>query len=99
MAGEKNGCAAHICRVNHKALYSHCYSHRLVLSSSCTVPLVIDMMKHIKVLSYFFNSSEGRQRLLSKNIEKYCPESSKSKLLDVCRTRWVSRIDGMALFE
>ena len=29
---------------------------------------------------------------------KYCPESKRAKLLDVCRTRWCARVDGMSLF-
>ena len=101
MAGEKNGCASHILQVNSKALYTHCFSHRLNLavSKSCTIPLVRDMMSHIKSISYFFNASEKRQCLLAKNIETHCSNSSRKKLLDVCRTRWVARIDGMALFE
>ena len=30
---------------------------------------------------------------------KYCPDSKKTKLKDVCRTRWVERVDGMDLFQ
>ena len=73
---------------------THCFFHRLNLavSKSCTIPLVRDMMSHIKSISYFFNASEKRQCLLAKNIETHCSNSSRKKLLDVCRTRWVARI-------
>ena len=56
-------------------------------------------MAHIKEVSKFFNASEKRQDKLANNIIRYCPESKRSKLLDVCRTRWCGRIDAMALFE
>ena len=31
VAGKINGCSAHILRLNNKALYTHCFSHRLNL--------------------------------------------------------------------
>ena len=37
--------------------------------------------------------------LLEKNILKYCPESKKLILKDVCRTRWTERINGMDIFQ
>ena len=82
MAGEKNGCASHILRVNSKLLFTHCFSHRLnlVVSKSCTIPLVRDMMSPIKNISYFFNASEKRQCHLAKNIETHCSESLKKNL-------------------
>ena len=46
----------------------------------------------------FFHASEARQKQLENNVNKYCAKVNRSKLLDVCRTRWVARIDGMALF-
>ncbi|XP_046857691.1 52 kDa repressor of the inhibitor of the protein kinase-like [Xenia sp. Carnegie-2017] len=59
VAGHINGMAAHLRRLNDKALFTHCYSHRLNLAIS------------------------GR----------------KKKLIDVCRTRWVERIDGLDTFQ
>ena len=101
VAGHINGLSAHILRLNKKAIYTHCYSHRLnlAISNSCTVPLVRNCFAQIKELSYFFNFSLTRQMLLEKNVLKYCPDSRKSKLKDVCRTRWVERIVGLDLFE
>ena len=87
--------------INSKAIYTHCYSHRLNLAicNSCSVPLVRNALGQIKELSYFFNLSQGRQMLLEKNVLKYCPESKKLKLKDVCRTRWIERINGMDIFQ
>ncbi|XP_057290939.1 52 kDa repressor of the inhibitor of the protein kinase-like [Hydractinia symbiolongicarpus] len=56
-------------------------------------------MSKIKEISYFFNFSQKRQQLLEKNVIQYCPNSDKSKLKDVCRTRWIERIDGMEVFQ
>ena len=57
------------------------------------------MMDHIKEISYPFNASESRQNQLAKNINKHAPMSTRHKLLDVCRTRWVAGLDGLELFE
>ena len=36
MSGFRNGCSANILEINRKALYTHCYSHRLNLAVSKT---------------------------------------------------------------
>ena len=43
--------------------------------------------------------SVPRKNCLEDKILLYCPESLKHKLKDVCRTRWVERIEGMDVFE
>ena len=50
-------------------------------------------------MSYFFNNSQNRQIAFEKNVLEYSPDSKKKKLKDVCRTRWVERVDGMDVFE
>ena len=89
------------CRINKKAIYTHCQSHRLNLSicSSCSVQMVRNVLEQIKELSYFFNLSETRQLILEKNVTNLCPDSTKHKLKDVYRTRWVERIKGMDVFQ
>ena len=56
-------------------------------------------MDDIKAISYFFNLSPKRQEHLEKVIKENFPEVAIKKLLDVCRTRWLERIDGVDLFE
>ena len=56
-------------------------------------------MTQVKELSYFFNNSQNRQIAFEKNVLEYSPDSKKKKLKDVCRTRWVERVDGMDVFE
>ena len=101
VSGHVNGLSAHILRLNEKAIYTHCYSHRLNLSicESCSVSLVRNVLAQIKELSYFFNFSQTRQILLERNVLKFSPSSRKMKLKDVCRTRWIERINGMDTFE
>ena len=48
--------AAHILRLNPKALYTHCYSHRLNLS----IIEVKKMLKHVKEVTNFINISQTR---------------------------------------
>jgi len=40
VAGHKNGCSAHILSRNRKALYTHCFSHRLNLAIGKTNKIV-----------------------------------------------------------
>ena len=40
-----------------------------------------------------------RNNCLKEKILQFCPDSSKHKLKDVFRTRWVERIEGMDVFE
>ena len=56
-------------------------------------------MDTIKQLSYFFNLSPKRQGALEKHVMTDYPEAKRTKLIDVCRTRWVARIDGMEVFQ
>nr|XP_047145808.1 zinc finger MYM-type protein 1-like [Hydra vulgaris]XP_047145866.1 zinc finger MYM-type protein 1-like [Hydra vulgaris] len=99
--GHVKGIAKRIKDLNHKAVYTHCFSHRLNLSviNSCKIQEVRNMMEHVKQLSYFFNFSESRQNLLEVAITEHCPLATKKKLIDVCCTRWVERITGLDDFE
>ena len=53
----------------------------------------------MKEISYLFNLSPKRQQFL-KDIKKiFDVATTKEKLIDVCLTRWVVRIDGVVVFE
>ena len=96
-----NDLSAQTLHINQKAIYTHCYSHQLnlVVAASYNIRIVQNVLDQIKELSYFFNYSEPRQKILDACIENYAPTSSKKKLKDVCRTRWVERITGLDDFE
>ena len=101
VAGHINGLSANILRINEKALYTHCYSHRLNLAicDSLTVVEVNTMMKHVKEVSHFINISQTRNMPFEENVRNYPErESQKKRLVDVCRTRWVERIAGLDTF-
>ena len=40
-----------------------------------------------------------RNNCLKEKTQQFYPDSSKHKLKDVCRTRWVERIEGIDVFE
>ena len=57
MTGKKSGVSSRIFKLNDKALYVHCFNHRLNLvnAKSCN-----NLMGIIKEISYFFNLSSKR---------------------------------------
>ena len=57
VSGHINGLSAHILRINEKAVYTHCHSHRLnlVVAASCSIQYVRNVLDQIKELSFFFN--------------------------------------------
>ncbi|XP_057316227.1 52 kDa repressor of the inhibitor of the protein kinase-like [Hydractinia symbiolongicarpus] len=101
VAGFRNGLAARILRINRKALYTHCHSHRLNLAicKTCGIQAVENVMGQIRDISFFFNYSETRRLILERNIKEHCPSATKYKLFNVCATRWVERIKGMEVFN
>ena len=61
--------------------------------------MVKDMMDTVRVISDFFNNSPKRQAALEKKIEDLLPAAKHKTLINVCRTRWIARIDGLDRFE
>ena len=101
VSGYINGLSAILLRINPKALYVHCHSHRLnlVVCDSCRIPIICDVFDKVREVSDFFNSSETRLKFIEANILADNSSSSKcTKLKDVCRTRWIERIDGLSIF-
>jgi hypothetical protein len=100
IAGKVNGCASRILRINSKAIFTHCFCHRLNLAvcSSCSIPVIRDLFNFVKEISYFFNFSEKRQQMLDKAITDLDLDTQKTKLLDICKTRWLQRIEGLDRF-
>ena len=52
------------------------------------------MMDAISSFANYFNFSPKRQSALEEFVSKY-PDAVKSKLLPLCRTRWVERINAL----
>ena len=94
MAGSVNGTAA-------LALYLHCASHCLNLTvvKSLQINSVRNMMGVIETVYQFFAAHPKRQTTLEKAISDTHPTSKVHKLKNMCRTRWVQRIDAIQVFK
>lgn len=57
------------------------------------------MIGTIKEASLFFNNSPKRQQLLEEKIDELMPKTTVHKIVDLCRTRWVHRIDALDVSE
>ena len=100
MAGKCSGAAARIQHLYPKALYVHCRSHvlNLCVASACKIQLVKNMMSHVCTASNFFNVHPKHDNVLKDKIKLVLTESRHRHLIDVCRTRWLARIDGLEIF-
>ena len=101
MAGRYNGAAALIKNDYPKALYVHCASHRLNLcvTSSYKIMTIKNMMSDVKAVSDYFNSSPKRADYLKTNIVQIFPKDKHTKLIDLCRTRWIERLVALDRFQ
>jgi hypothetical protein len=100
MAGRVNGVATLISNEYPKAFYTHCTSHCLNLAvvKSLQITSVHNMMNVVERVYQFFSAHPKRQRAFENSIHETLPSSTKNKLKDVCRTRWVQRIDAFSVF-
>ncbi|XP_067029975.1 52 kDa repressor of the inhibitor of the protein kinase-like [Acropora muricata] len=97
MSGRLNGASSLIRAEHDKTIYVHCMNHRLNLciADTCQLPLVRNMMDVVRKLSEFFDNSPKRQQHLINKIRLLMPAANHFVLVNVCRTRWIERIDGM----
>ena len=97
MAGKYVGASTLIQNQFNKAIYIHCMNHRLNLcvANTCSLQLVKNMMSTVRKLSEFFDNSPKRQHRLSSKVPELLPRANHTTLVNVCRTRWIERIDGL----
>ena len=97
MCGKSKGVSSILLKKFPKALYFHCASHKLNLCvvKACKLPSVANMMDAVSSLANFFNYSPQRQQHFEDKVSKFCSASLKSKLLPLCRTRWIERLDAL----
>ena len=102
MSGEVSGLQRRILDKQPLALYTHCSGHalNLVISKSCTVPLLRNCIATIKSITSWIKFSPKREGLLKKICEKEQQSGGqlRTPLLNVCVTRWVENIDGWERF-
>ena len=97
MSGKRSGTAARISSRYPLALYTHCASHSLNLAVVALFEemSVCNMMGVVNHLFVFFFAHPKRQNKLEEAIHSTQPESKVTKLKDLCRTRWIERIDAL----
>ena len=83
------------------AVFTHCASHRLnlVLSKTCSLPLVRNMLGVVSEASDFMSRSAARVQLLEEEVETALPESRRKRVKALCRTRWVEQHDSLLVFN
>ena len=96
MSGAVNGASSIIKSKYPKAFYFHCAAHKLNLCivRSCQLTSVSNMMDVITCLANFFNYSPKRQKCRESHVMNMFYETAKSKLLPLCRMRWVERLNA-----
>ena len=89
-----------ISQKNPKALYVHCNSYvlNLVIVKAYSQPTIRNMAGTITEIAIFFNYSPKQQRCLETVISMDQPDSPRSKIRDLCRTRWVERHEAYETF-
>ncbi|KAJ4432415.1 hypothetical protein ANN_21034 [Periplaneta americana] len=101
MSGQFQGAQAFILKECPAALYVHCASHslNLAISDACCVPEIRNCIGIVGKVCEFFNTPK-RQDVLINSIKELCPENKRSKLVQMCATRWIERHDTvMVLME
>ena len=87
MTGKCNGAATRIQKKHPKSFYVHYRSHVLISLQYDGTFLDCDRI--------LFNAHPKRLALLTEKIKTVPPTACHSHLIDVCRTCWVTRLDGL----
>ena len=100
MSGKCSGVAKMINDENPLAIFIHCFAHwlNLCVSAACNIRVIKNMMDKVRCVSEFF-AWPKRAELLTSYMKELTPKENHETLLDVCKTRWVARIDGLDRFE
>jgi len=100
MSSSIAGVQARIRSVSPMAFYTHCQSHQLNLCvvKACSIPQIRNASGVISEIAKFFNYSPKRQHFFEHIIDTESPNETKKKLKDLCKTRWVQRIDSYTVF-
>lgn len=98
MMGKFKGCAAVIADTYPLAKPVHCFNHRLnlVITKSCDVKEIKLAIQVITdVYNYIYKSNMRRLRFTEKIQQS---GSRKTKLVNLCTTRWIERHDAVLVF-
>ena len=97
MSSSRVGVQGTIADISPLAFYMHCQSHQLNLCivKACSIPHIRNTSLVLSEISKFSPKREHFLLMLLKQRDKL----KKHKLKDVCRTRWIVRIDAYLSFH
>ena len=101
MSGEFRGVQALVRDEVPHAMYVHCVCHvlNLALCKSSEVPEVRNCFGTLSSIATFFNDSpHKRNKQLHNSIAAVIPDCKKSRLLNLCKTRWVEKHNAVITF-
>lgn len=100
MAGHVSGVQVRIKELYPKMMYVHCSSHRLNLSISYSMKsaIVANSLTLVEDISRLFRKNDHPNQLLEAAIKLYSPHSTKNRLINACKTRFVERHETIHLF-
>ena len=101
MAGRLSGCAAVIAEQYPNALYIHCSSHclNLCVVAASKITSISNMWSTLLEISIFFKYYPKRQGKLESVIKNGDNNPTVTKLVDLCKARWVARSTLLVTFE
>ena len=87
------GCQAEVKAKANLAFYQHCFSHclNLVISYSCKIAEIRNMIDTINETFHFFHNSPKRQYFFEKVSASQCLWQKKQKMKGLSKTRWAER--------
>ena len=102
MSGKYRGAAAIIQHDYTEVLYVHCVSHvlNLCVVAACIKQPNRNMYGVVDEICLFFTYSPKRQQELQGHIENLpVGTTGKIKLVNLCKTQWVARIEALEVFR
>ena len=102
MSGKYRRAAAIIQHDYPKALYVHCVSHvlNMCVVAACSIQAIRNMYEVVEEICLFFNYSPKHQQELQQHIKNLqVGTTGKTKLVNLCKTRWVARIEAFEVFR
>ena len=99
MSSLRKGVQGRILEACPLALYTHCQAHQLSLCvvKACSVAPLKNATSTVSEIAKFFSYSPKR-RFLESKISSTVGGVNKCKLKDVCKTRWIERVDSYSIF-
>ena len=106
MKGQHKKVQARMRQLQPKALYTHCRAHvlNLVVLHDCKEPIVRTLIDTVQKVSFSFNYSTKKLDQYHACLEEAYPKTKecmgrRSKLQNLCETRWAARSDALFTFN